>query len=214
MGIRPEGHSNIGEGHRHLHLRRQYCLALKDPIKQWSGAIKSILFCCNSSHLCHLGNLRLQGITTTKMTVRNRIVKAEKTERTVISEEITEAVINLAVINLVVINLAVISVEAPEAGHVTEEWTPEERTLEDPVLDLESENPAIIGKDLDHVIVKKDKDLDQEKAGNPIMFGGRDPQGGTGNRGDQDQLNVIETVGNEPRTVRRKAEMYHPTTQS
>lgn len=207
MGIRPEGHSNIGEGHRHLHLRRQYCLALKDPIKQWSGAIKSILFCCNSSHLCHLGNLRLQGITTTKMTVRNRIVKAAKTNL----EETDSTVITEAVINL-----AVISVEAPEAGHVTEEWIPEERTLEeeDPVLDLESESPAIIDKGLDHVIVKKDKDLDQEKAGNPIMFGGRDPQGGTGNRGDQDQLNVIETVGNEPRTVRRKAEMYHPTTQS
>jgi len=128
-------------------------------------------------------------------------VKAEKTDSSVISEEITEAVI---------------SVEALEAGHVTEEWTPEERTLEeeDPVLDLESENPAIIGKGLDHVIVKKDKDLDQEKAGNPIIFGGRDLQGGTGSRGDQDQLNVIETVGNEPRTVRRKAEMYHPTTQS
>ena len=122
------------------------------------------------------------GITTTKMTVRNRIVKAEKTDSTVISEERTEAAI---------------SVEAPEAGHVTEERTPEE---EDPVLDLESESPAIIGKDLDHVIVKKDKDLDQEKAGNPIIFGGRDPQGGTGSRGDQDQLNVIETVGNEPRT--------------
>ena len=122
------------------------------------------------------------GITTTKMTVRNRIVKAEKTDSTVISEEITEAVI---------------SVEAPEAGHVTEERTPEE---EDPVLDLESENPAIIGKDLDHVIVKKDKDLDQEKAGNPIIFGGRDRQGGTGSKGDQDQLNVIETVGIEPRT--------------
>ena len=132
------------------------------------------------------------GITTTKMTVRNRIVKAEKTNL----EET-----NSVVITEVVINLAVISVEAPEAGHVTEEWIPEERTLEeeDPVLDLESESPAIIGKDLDHVIVKKDKDLDQEKAGNPIMFGGRDPQGGTGNRGDQDQLNVIETVGNEPR---------------
>jgi len=120
----------------------------------------------------------------------------------------------------------VISVEVPEAGHVTEEWSPEERTPEertpeertpeeeDPVLDLESENPAIIGKDLDHVIVKKDKDLDQEKAGNPIVFGGQDPQGGTGSRGDQDQLNVIETVGIEPRTVRRKVEMYHPTTQS
>jgi len=135
------------------------------------------------------------------MTVRNRIVKAEKIDSSVISEEITEAVI---------------SVEALEAGHVTEEWTPEERTLEeeDPVLDLESENPAIIGKDLDHVIVKKDKDLDQEKAGNPIVFGGQDPQGGTGSRGDQDQLNVIETVGIEPRTVRRKVEMYHPTTQS
>ena len=121
------------------------------------------------------------------MTVRNRIVKAEKIDSSVISEEITEAVI---------------SVEALEAGHVTEEWTPEERTLEeeDPVLDLESENPAIIGKGLDHVIVKKDKDLDQEKAGNPIIFGGRDLQGGTGSRGDQDQLNVIETVGNEPRT--------------
>ena len=116
------------------------------------------------------------------MTVRNRIVKAEKTDSTVISEERTEAAI---------------SVEAPEAGHVTEERTPEE---EDPVLDLESESPAIIGKDLDHVIVKKDKDLDQEKAGNPIIFGGRDPQGGTGSRGDQDQLNVIETVGIEPRT--------------
>ena len=115
------------------------------------------------------------------MTVRNRIVKAEKTDSTVISEERTEAVI---------------SVEAPEAGHVTEERTPEE----DPVLDLESESPAIIGKDLDHVIVKKDKDLDQEKAGNPIILGGRDPQGGTGSRGDQDQLNVIETVGIEPRT--------------
>lgn len=141
------------------------------------------------------------------MTVRNRIVKAEKTNL----EET-----NSTVITEVVINLAVISVEAPEAGHVTEEWIPEERTLEeeDPVLDLESESPAIIGKDLDHVIVKKDKDLDQEKAGNPIIFGGRDPQGGTGSRGDQDQLNVIETVGNEPRTVRRKAEMYHPTTQS
>lgn len=140
------------------------------------------------------------------MTVRNRIVKAEMTDSTVISEERTEAVINLAVI----------SVEAPEAGHVTGEWTPEERTPEEeePVLDLESENPAIIGKDLDHVIVKKDKDLDQEKAGNPTIFGGRDPQGETGSRGDQDQLNVIETVGNEPRTVRRKAEMYHPTTQS
>lgn len=138
------------------------------------------------------------------MTVRNRIVKAEMTDSTVISEERTEAVINLAVI----------SVEAPEAGHVTEEWTPEERTPEDPVLDLESESPAIIGKDLDHVIVKKDKDLDQEKAGNPTIFGGRDLQGETGSRGDQDQLNVIETVGNEPRTVRRKAEMYHPTTQS
>ena len=119
------------------------------------------------------------------MTVRNRFVKAEKTDSTVISEEITEAVI---------------SVEAPEAGHVTEEWTPEERTPEDPVLDLESESPAIIGKDLDHVIVKKDKDLDQEKAGNPTIFGGRDLQGETGSRGDQDQLNVIETVGNEPRT--------------
>ena len=121
------------------------------------------------------------------MTVRNRIVKAEKIDSSVISEEITEAVI---------------SVEALEAGHVTEEWTPEERTLEeeDPVLDLESENPAIIGKGLDHVIVKKDKDLDQEKAGNPIIFGGRDLQGGTGSRGDQDQLNVIETVGNELRT--------------
>jgi len=204
--LRPEGHRNIGEGRRdlqevrgrrrypHLHLRRQYCLAFKDPIK-------SILICCNSSHLCHLGNLRLQGITTTKMTMRNRIVKAEKTDSTVISEEITEAVI---------------SVEAPEAGHVTEYWTPEEQTPEeeDPVLDLESENPAIIGKDLDHVIVKKDKDLDQEKAGNPIVFGGQDPQGGTGSRGDQDQLNVIETVGIEPRTVRRKVEMYHPTTQS
>ena len=132
------------------------------------------------------------GITTTKMTVRNRIVKAEMTDSTVISEERTEAVINLAVI----------SVEAPEAGHVTEEWTPEEWTHEeeDPVLDLESESPAIIGKDLDHVIVKKDKDLDQEKAGNPIIFGGRDLQGGIGSRGDQDQLNVIETVGNEPRT--------------
>ena len=119
------------------------------------------------------------------MTVRNCFVKAEKTnleetDSTVIyREEITEAVMG--------------SVEArPEAGHVTEE--------EDPVLDLESENPAIIGKDLDHVIVKKDKDLDQEKAGNPIIFGGRDPQGGTGSRGDQDQLNVIETVGIEPRT--------------
>jgi len=135
------------------------------------------------------------------MTVRNRIVKAEKTDSTVISEERTEAAI---------------SVEAPEAGHVTGEWTLEERTPEEeePVLDLESENPAIIGKDLDHVIVKKDKDLDQEKAGNPIISGGRDPQGGTGSRGDQDQLNVIETVGNEPRTVRKKAEMYHPTTQS
>lgn len=123
----------------------------------------------------------------------------EETNSTVISEEITEAVI---------------SVEArPEAGHVTEEWTPEEE--EDPVRDLESENPAIIGKDLDHVIVKKDKDLDQEKAGNPIIFGGRDLQvTGTGSRGDQDQLNVIETVGIEPRTVRRKVEMYHPTTQS
>ena len=109
-------------------------------------------------------------------------MKAEKTDSTVISEERTEAVI---------------SVEAPEAGHVTEERTPEE---EDPVLDLESESPAIIGKDLDHVIVKKDKDLDQEKAGNPIILGGRDPQGGTGSRGDQDQLNVIETVGIEPRT--------------
>ena len=132
------------------------------------------------------------GITTTKMTVRNRIVKAEMTDSTVIPEERTEAVINLAVI----------SVEAPEAGHVTEEWIPEERTLEeeDPVLDLESESPAIIDKDLDHVIVKKDKDLDQEKAGNPIIFGGRDPQGETGSRGDQDQSNVIETVGNEPRT--------------
>ena len=114
-------------------------------------------------------------------------MKAEKTDSIVISEEITEAVI---------------SVEVPEAGHVTEEWSPEERTPEeeDPVLDLESENPAIIGKDLDHVIVKKDKDLDQEKAGNPIVFGGQDPQGGTGSRGDQDQLNVIETVGIEPRT--------------
>ena len=125
------------------------------------------------------------------MTVRNRIVKAEKTNL----EET-----NSTVITEVVINLAVISVEAPEADHVTEEWTPEERTLEDPVLDLESENPAIIGKDLDHVIVKKDKDLDQEKAGNPIIFGGRDPQGGTGSKGDQDQSNMIETVGNEPRT--------------
>ena len=133
------------------------------------------------------------GITTTKMTVRNRIVKAEKTNL----EET-----NSTVITEVVINLAVISVEAPEAGHVTGEWTPEERTLgeEDPVLDLESESPAIIGKDLDHVIVKKDKDLDQEKAGNQMIFGGQDPRGGTGSRGDQDQLNVIETVGNEPRT--------------
>ena len=106
---------------------------------------------------------------------------------------------NSVVITEVVINLAVISVEAPEADHVTEEWTPEGRTpeKEDPALDLESESPAIIDKDLDHVIVKKDKDLDQEKAGNPIMFGGRDPQGGTGNRGDQDQLNVIETEGIE-----------------
>ena len=131
------------------------------------------------------------GITTTKMTVRNRIVKAEKTNL----EET-----NSTVITEVVINLAVISVEAPEADHVTEEWTPEERTLEDPVLDLESENPAIIGKDLDHVIVKKDKDLDQEKAGNQMIFGGQDPRGGTGSRGDLDQLNVIETAGNEPRT--------------
>ena len=116
------------------------------------------------------------------MTVRNRFVKAEKTDSTVISEEITEAVI---------------SVEAPEAGHVTEEMTPEE---EDPVPDLENENPAIIGKDLDHVIAKKDKDLDQERAGNPIIFEGRDLQGETGSRGDQDQLNVIETVGIEPPT--------------
>lgn len=208
MLLRPEGHPNIGEGHRdlqevrrgrrrleRLHLRRQYCLAFKDPIK-------SILICCNNSHLCHLGNLHLQGITTTKMTMRNRFVKVEKinleeTDSTVIyREEITEAVMG--------------SVEArPEAGHVTEE--------EDPVLDLERENPVIIGKDLDHVIVKKDKDLDQEKAGNPIMFGDRDLQGETGETGtgsDQDQLNVIETVGIEPRTVRRKVEMYHPTTQS
>ena len=108
-------------------------------------------------------------------------MKAEKTDSTVITEEITEAVI---------------SVEAPEAGHVTEEMTPEE---EDPVPDLENENPAIIGKDLDHVIVKKDKDLDQEKTGNPTIFGGRDLQE-TGSRGDQDQLNVIETVGIEPPT--------------
>merc|ERR1719464_1495921 len=61
---------------------------------------------------------------------------------------------------------------------------------------------------------RDNKDRDQEKAGNPIIFGGRDRQGGTGSKGDQDQLNVIETVGIEPRTVRRKAEMYHPTTQS
>jgi len=130
-------------------------------------------------------------------------VKAEKTDSTVISEETTEAVI---------------SVEAPEASHVTEEWTKAietalERTPEDPVPDLENENPAIIGNDQGHVIVKKDKGRDQEKAGNQI-FGGRDPPDRTGSRGDQDQLNVIETVGIEPPTVTRKAEMYHPTTQS
>ena len=85
---------------------------------------------------------------------------------------------------------------------MTEEWIPEALTLEeeDPVLDLESESPAIIGKDLDHVIVKKDKDLGQEKAENQMIFGGQDPRGGTGSRGDLDQLNVIETAGNEPRT--------------
>ena len=69
----------------------------------------------------------------------------------------------------------------------------------DPGPDPESKPQS---KDLDHMIVKEGKGWGQvqEKAESPIIFGGQDLLGGTGSRGDQDQLNVIETVGNEPRT--------------
>ena len=36
-----------------------------------------------------------------------------------------------------------------------------------------------------------------EKAGSPIILGGQDLLGGTRSRGDQDQLNMIETEGIE-----------------
>jgi hypothetical protein len=51
LWIRPEGHLNIGEGRRdlqHLHLRRQYCLVFKDPIKSVT-TVKSILFAATAA---------------------------------------------------------------------------------------------------------------------------------------------------------------------
>ena len=66
----------------------------------------------------------------------------------------------------------------------------------DPGPDPESKPQS---KDLDHMIVKEGKGWGQvqEKAESPIIFGGQDLLGGTGSRGDQDQLNVIETEGIE-----------------